>query len=170
MVILNGCAAQVPAPISMIPEGNLSVAEARANQERFVGSEVRWGGVITTVENQASQTLIEVVGRALKKNGQPSVDSGSSGRFIASFRGFVDPVVYSAGKLLTVVGTIEGETTRPIGEYAYSFPVVTVSGSYLWQAEPETVRHEYYPQPWWYYDPWPYYPRHFYPRPQPPYR
>lgn len=170
IVILGGCATQVPAPISMIPPGNLAVAEVRANPGRFVGSEVRWGGVITSVENKASQTWVEVVSRALKKNGQPRVDSGSGGRFIASFAGFVDPVVYSAGNLLTVIGAIEGETTRAIGEYDYSFPVVTVSSSYLWQPEPETVRHEYYPPPWWYYDPWPYYPRHLYPRPHPPYR
>ena len=170
IIILSGCATQVPAPINMIPEGNLSVNEVRADIERFTGAEVRWGGVISKVENKASQTWVELVSRELKKNGEPRVDSGSGGRFIASFPGFVDPVVYSAGKLLTVVGTIEAEATRPIGEYAYSFPVVTVSGSYLWQAEPETVRHEYYPPPWWYYDPWPYYPRHFYPRPHPPYR
>jgi len=170
ILILGGCATQVPAPISTIPTANLSVAEVRAGPGSFVGSEVRWGGVITTVDNKASQTWVEVVSRALRNNGQPRVDSGSSGRFIASFSGFVDPVVYSAGKLLTVVGTIEGETTRLIGEYDYSFPLVTVSSSYLWQEKPEPVRHEHYPPPWWYYDTWPYYPRPFYHRPHPPYR
>ena len=169
-VILSGCATQVPAPISTIPAGNLTVSEVRAGPDRFAGSEVRWGGVITKVENKASQTWIEVVSRALKKNGQPRVDSGSSGRFIAIFPEFVDPVVYSAGQLLTVVGTIEGETTGRIGEYDYSFPLVAVNTSYLWPKKAEPVRHEYYPPPWWYYDPWPYYPRPFYGRPHPPYR
>jgi len=165
MVILGGCATQVPVPISTIPAANLTVAEVRAGPDRFVGSEVRWGGVITKVENRASQTWIEMVSRELKKNGQPRIDSGSSGRFIASFPGFVDPVIYGAGQLLTVVGTIKGETTRPIGEYAYLFPLVAVSTFYLWPEEDDSVRHEYYPPPWWYYDPW-----LFYPRPYPPYR
>lgn len=170
MVILGGCATQVPAPISTVPAGNLTVAEVRAGPDRFTGSEVRWGGVITKVENKSSQTWIEVVSRELKSNGQPRVNSGSRGRFIASFPGFVDPVVYSTGQLLTVVGTVEGETTRPIGEYAYLFPLVAVSSSYLWPEQGEPVRHEYYPPPWWYYDPWPYYPQPFYHRPHPPYR
>ena len=30
---------------------------------------------------------------------------------------------------MTVVGTIEGKTRRPIGEYDYTFPIVTVEGS-----------------------------------------
>ena len=120
---------------------------------------------ITKVENRAAQTWIELVSRELRKNGQPIVDSKSSGRFIASFPGFIDPVVYAAGHLLTVVGSIQGETVKPIGEFAYSFPIVAVTSSYLWQEEP--VRHEY-PPPWWYYDPWPYY--YHYPRPYPPYR
>lgn len=161
--ILIGCASRAPAPISKIPAGNLSVAEVGTDTARFIGTEVRWGGVITKVENKATRTWVEVLSRELRKNGQPKVVGESGGRFIASFQGFADPVVYRVGHLLTVLGSIEGQTTRPIGEYAYSFPVVAVTASYLWRMEPEPVQYEY-PPPWWYYDPWP-----FYPRPYPPY-
>jgi outer membrane lipoprotein len=163
VLILIGCASQAPVPISKIPVGNVSVAEVRADTARFIDSEVRWGGVITKVENKASQTWVEIVSRKLNKNGQPKVSGESGGRFIASFKGFADPIVYKTGNLLTVLGTVEGQTTRPIGEYAYSFPVVTVTASYLWQVEPNPVQYDY-PPPSWYYDPWP-----FYPWPYPPY-
>lgn len=161
--LLTSCATQTPAPISTIPASNLSVAEVRADPIRFKDSEVRWGGVITRVENQSSQTWVELVSQELQTNGQPLRESSSSGRFIASFTGFIDPLVYSNGRLLTVIGTIAGESTRPIGEYAYSFPIVTVTSSYLWPIESEAPLYLDYPPPWWYYDPWP-----FYPRPYPP--
>lgn len=167
--LLTGCATQAPAPISTIPANNLSVAEVRTDPARFKNSEVRWGGMITGVENQPSQTLIEVVGQELSSDGRPLKESSSSGRFIASFPGFVDPLVYSSGRMLTVVGALAGETTRPIGEYPYSFPIVAVTSSYLWPVEVETPRYPNYPPPWWYYDPWPPYPRPYAPH-YPPYR
>ena len=163
--ILSGCASQVPVPISQMPPGNLMLPEVQANPEAFIGSTVRWGGVITRVENQATQTWIELVSRELNKNGQPRTDGKSDGRFIASFQGFADPAVYGTGRLLTVIGTIDTQTTRTIGEYAYSFPVVNVTSSYLWPVETEPVRYEYPPP--WYYDPWPFYHR---PYPYWPYR
>ena len=162
-LMLIGCATRAPIQISKIPAGNLSVAEVRQDTARFIGTEVRWGGVISTVENKETKTWIEVVGRELRKNAQPKLNGKSGGRFIASFQGFVDPAVYKVGYLLTVLGSVEGQTTRPIGEYVYSFPVVAVTASNLWQMEAEAVRYEYSP-PWWYYDPWP-----FYPGPYPPY-
>lgn len=165
VVLLSGCASKPPLAISRVPPGSLSVAEVRASPERFIGAEVRWGGMITSVENKATQTWIEVVSRVLAKDGMPKVASRSDGRFIASLTGFADPVVYQVGYLLTVVGTLEPQVKRPIGEYEYTFPVVAVTGSHLWKVESE-VDIQTYPPPWWYYDPWPYYyrPYPFYPR------
>lgn len=160
IAILSACASKPTASISKIPVDSLTVAEVRANPGRFVGSEVRWGGVITRVENKASETWIELVGRELRKDGEPKLGGPSDGRFIASFPGFADAMVYKEGYLLTVVGTLKGETTRLIGEYEYRFPVVSVTGSYLWKVE-EKPRFPDYPSPLW-YDPWPFYP-HPYP-------
>jgi len=161
--MLAACASQPPAAISRIPSANLSINGARLNPEASVGVEVRWGGVITKVENKSSQTWVEVVGHRLGKDGKPQQQGGSEGRFIAVLSGFADPLVYQAGHLLTVVGIIQSFVTRPIGEYQYSFPLVSVTGSYMWQVITE-VDQPYYPPPWWYYDPWYYRPYPFHPR------
>jgi outer membrane lipoprotein len=113
-LLLSSCATQVPISISKPTVSNITLAEVLAEPERFTDSNVRWGGVITTVENKATQTWVVVVGQELKKNGKPLEEGHSSGRFIANFEGFADPVVYSTGHLLTVVGTIEGQTTQTI--------------------------------------------------------
>jgi outer membrane lipoprotein len=164
IAILGGCASRPPASIGMTLTENLRLAEVRADAGRFVGSEVRWGGVISKVDNKATHTWVELVGRDLRKDGKPARDGKSDGRFIASFPGFADPVMYEVGRLLTVVGTIEGQTSRTIGEYDYTFPIVSVMGSYLWKGESE-VYVPYYPPPWWYYDR-----RYYYPGPYPYYR
>jgi len=161
VMILSGCASKPPLSISKVPSGSLTVAEVQASPGLFIGSEVRWGGMITQVENKASQTWIEVVSRELGRDGKPRNQESSGGRFIASLAGFADPVVYQVGNLLTVVGTIEQQVTRPIGEYQYAFPVVAVTGSYMWMIEPE-IQLPDYPPSWRYYDPWPYY---YYPYP-----
>lgn len=161
VALLYGCAVQPPAPISRIPAGNVSLSEVRSDIKRFVGTEVRWGGEITRVENKAKYTWIEVVSRKLMQNGQPEFNGASQGRFIASFKGFADPVVYQVGMQLTVLGPIEGQSARSIGEFSYSFPVVSVTSSFLWPVVVETVEHDH--PPWWYYDPWPYYPWPYFP-------
>ena len=157
VLILFGCAARVPLPVSKTPVANVSVAEVRADGHRFDGTVVRWGGEIARVDNKAKETWIEIVSRQLRTNGQPRQAGKSSGRFIASFQGFRDPVVYQVGQSLTVLGPIKGQVKRPIGEHDYSFPMVSATASVLWQVEPEPAYYEY-PPPFWYYDPWPYYP------------
>jgi len=168
VLVLIGCASQPPASISRIPADSLSVAEVRASSTGFVGAEVRWGGEITRVDNKASQTWVEIISRGLRDDGRPQQEGQSSGRFIASFQGFVDPVDYEVGRQITVLGSIEGKTTRLIGEHEYLFPVVSVTGFHLWPWEPEFIEYDSMP-PWWYYDPWPYYPGPYYPWGYPPY-
>lgn len=156
VLILFGCAATGPLPVSQTPVSQVPVAEVRADPSRFIGTEVRWGGVITQVENKTKDTWVEIVSRPLRRSGQPRESGGSSGRFIAVFEGFFDPVVYQKGLQLTVLGSITGQTKRSIGEHDYSFPMVSVTASYLWPEAPDPDYYNYPPH-WWYYDPWPYY-------------
>ncbi len=158
ITILTGCASAPPPAISRIPADHIQVSEVRSAPDRFNGAEVRWGGTITNVENKSTHTWVEVVSRNLDQQGRPVEETHSGGRFIASFPDFIDPEVYRAGNLITVIGTVEGQSKRLIGDYDYLFPVIAVSSSYLWPEEKEeTIIYEY-PPPWWYYDPWPYYP------------
>lgn len=166
--LLTGCASQPPLPPSQHPIGKVTVAEVQRDPERFKGEEVRWGGTIVNVENQATQTLIEIASQPLWENGEPQTKSSADGRFIASFTGFADPMVYSSGRRLTVVGKVTDITSRPIGEYKYAFPLVTVSSAHLWPIEQETTRADDHLPLWWYYETWPFYPRpvpHLHPHP-----
>lgn len=161
-LLIAGCASGPPEAISRVPHENPSLTRVRLDVDTFAGADVRWGGLISKIENKSDQTWIEIVQMPLRDNGKPEATGNSEGRFIASFDRFLDPVVYEVGDRLTVVGKLDGSIRRPIGEFDYLFPLVAVDGSYLWQPA-EVQPPPAYPGPWWYYDPW-------YPRPWPYYR
>lgn len=163
-LLFAACASGPPEPISRVPHDNPSLTQVRMNPDAHMGREVRWGGMISKVENKSDQTWVEIVRMELRSNGKPASTGNSDGRFIASFGQFLDPVVYEIGKPLTVVGKLESSVRRPIGEFDYLFPVVAVDGSYLWQ-HPDPVAAPVYPGPWWYYDPWYPYPWPYYHHP-----
>lgn len=158
LLLLGGCASYVPEAIRKAPPGpTATVQEVRADPERFVGTQVRWGGTIAQVQNRKDGTWIQVVARDLANDGRPRADDRSMGRFVATFDRFLDPMVYSQGRSITVVGTLGEVATISIGDYPYRFPVVKVQQHYLWEPLREVER-IYGPSPWyydpWYYDPW----------------
>jgi outer membrane lipoprotein len=167
VLLAAGCASGPPEPIGKVLHENPSLTRVRMDIDAFLGTDVRWGGVISRVENKTEETLIEIVRQELRGDASPVPGGKSDGRFVARFDRFLDPVVYEVGRRLTVVGAIDGSIRRPIGEYEYLFPLVAVEGSYLWQVV-EYSPPPAYPGPWWYYDPWypyPYpYPYHRHPR------
>ena len=157
-MVCGGCAANPASSISQAIVDDVSLTQARSATDAYMGSTVRWGGLVTEVENKAGKTWVFLVGRALRDDEKPITDSVSEGRFVASFSGFVDPLVYKSGRPLTVVGSIESSTVRAIGEYDYRFPVITVRDSYLWE-EPVKTKVIYAPAPrygYYYYHRYPY--------------
>lgn len=165
LLVLGACASKPPEAISRVPNDNPSLRQVRQDIDAYIGRDLRWGGVISSVENRADGTWIEIVRYDLRDNGRPREGGSSDGRFIASFDVFVDPVVYENGRALTVVGTIEGKTSRKIGDYDYQFAIVEVDGSYLWKKMPAVQPAPYIPPYYWYHDPW-YYRYHYrYPYP-----
>lgn len=150
---LAGCATQVPVPIREAPAEIAMPAEMRADPARFEGVTVRWGGVITGVENRADHTLVQVLSRPLRNSGRPRETDVSYGRFLARFPGFVEPEVFAPGRELTVRGVVAGVQARAVGDYDYPYVLVDVEVHYLWP-RPEPVRDPYYSAPHWRYDPW----------------
>jgi len=154
LLTLAGCASDIPRPIREAPDTDIRPAQALSHAESLLGSPVRWGGTIARVENRKEETWIELVEFPLTKEGRPRITEASGGRFLARFKGFLDPEVYAHKRSLTVAGSLEAPVTQPIGEHPYRFPVVAVSSHYLWAPEPNVVHYYYYYySPFW-YDPW----------------
>ena len=147
----GGCASGPTTSVGQAQVDAVALATVLADIDDYQGTTVRWGGLVTETENKADHTLVFIVARKLKNNEKPLSNSASEGRFVARFDGFVDPLVYEAGRPLSVVGEIDGSLARPIGEYDYRFPVVAVRDSYLWADPKKQPKVYYYPDPWLYH-------------------
>ncbi|HRY14792.1 MAG: Slp family lipoprotein [Candidatus Competibacteraceae bacterium] len=148
---LVGCA--VPPPIDdPIQDANFQgppLAVVRAQPDAFLQMPVRWGGAIARVDNRREVTELEIVEQPLNRRGWPIADDDSAGRFLAQIPGFLDPAIYAVGRSITVVGLLTGTTPGQVGDYRYTFPVVTVDHHRLWpeRRTPEVI---YVPDPYWY--------------------
>jgi len=157
-ILATGCAS-IPSR-SEAPEPTLEIKSVLDSPEQYTGQTVHWGGTIAKVENKSETTEIEIVSRQLGKKGRPKLNDKTAGRFIAVFDEFLDPGVYTKDRQITVQGTVAGTKDGKIGDYVYTYPIVTADTHTLW--EPLKKQIHYYDPYWdhWFYDPY-FYRRHY---------
>jgi outer membrane lipoprotein len=126
--LLAGCAT-APRPLQ---GAYAPLSPAEAATRGTAGDRVRWGGQVVSVHNEASQSCFEIVGKPLSFDGRPLMRDTSAGRFIACRAGFYDPAVFTAGREVTIVGSVAGFESRRIGDYDYRYPRVAADVVYLW--------------------------------------
>jgi outer membrane lipoprotein len=159
-LLAAGCAGPMSRELIEQADQSLTVDKVMARPEGYVNARVVWGGEILSTSPQESSTVVEISERPLDYQKRPEDEGMSRGRFLARYKGFLDPSVFKYGKDITVIGRITGTDTGRIGEYEYTYPVVSVEEYYLWG--PEAVysyppsMYYYYPYtpyygPWWYY-------------------
>ena len=68
ITLVSACASKPPAAISKDPPENLTLTRVRMDIDRYIGSEVRWGGVISKVENKTDRTWVEIIRLNLRDN------------------------------------------------------------------------------------------------------
>ena len=138
-LLIGGC--------SMTPE-NIEVGEVDklvtyvdSKQGDLAGRKARWGGKIVSVENKKDVSEIEIVYFPEARSGKPRTGEPSEGRFKAVVTGFVDPLVFEEGRLITVVGEVGTTSVGIIGEQEYQYPVLNAVGYHMWK-ETSDVRVE----------------------------
>jgi len=132
---LLGLSACAPAPIykstGTLAAAPFNVAEA---PERYSNAPVIWGGRVVAVRNLPDRSEIEVLAYPLDGSQRPKANDSGLGRFIATMPGYVEPMDYPAGALMTIDGQISGSRAGKVGEAPYVFPLVKVSQSHVWTA------------------------------------
>ncbi|MCX7793823.1 MAG: Slp family lipoprotein [Thermodesulfovibrionales bacterium] len=113
------------------------------------------GGLIVTVRNEQSGSMIEAVFiRADEKGHLKEREYGP--RFLARTADFIDPVIYKAGRKITIAGEFSGFEKGKIGDMEYDYPVFLIKDIYLWPEEKIYEAPPWWYDPWyyWWYDPW----------------
>jgi outer membrane lipoprotein len=118
----------------------------------FKGRVVIVGGYILETINETDSSRIAVLQAPLDSQNRPKSSDLSEGRFMVTSSKFLDPVVYSKERRITVGGKVIGSQERKLGNLTYAYPVIEAMEIHLWSKEGKNIE-PYCP----YYDPW-YYP------------
>ena len=134
VLLLAACA---PAPIYKTGANAVLATPSQVAHapEQYSGNEVIWGGRIVHVSNFQDHSEIELLAYPLDSSQRPRANDSGNGRFVAVMRGYVEPLDYPAGALMTVDGKLNGTRAGQVGQADYLFPLVDVAQSHVWTAE-----------------------------------
>lgn len=123
-----------PAPIYQNVPNAVIVTPGQVAQspERYAGNAVIWGGRIVQVANFTDHSEVELLAYPLDSSQRPKANDSGGGRFIAVMPGYVEPLDYPPGALMTVSGKLNGSRAGKVGEADYVFPLVGVAQSHVW--------------------------------------
>ncbi len=132
---LTGCTHLIGKENRNLAAVSVSFESLKENPQRFVGKEVTLGGVIAGVKNSADGGQIEIVQYLMTEEGYPDETQGSAGRFLATAPTFIDNLVYKEGSLITLTGEVKGTRVMPLDDVSYTYPVVSIKESHIWQPD-----------------------------------
>jgi outer membrane lipoprotein len=126
LMLLSACAGGISREARSQVTYTGSFESVLEKPEAFQGQAVMWGGKIIEIRNQGEFTEIVALELPLDSRHRPSGSEKSRGRFLARSDQFLDPAIYPAGTLFTVVGRLAGAGNRLIGEMSYAYPVMDI--------------------------------------------
>jgi len=144
-----GCSSPISKSVRKAVDPEISFGQLREQPAAYEGRLVLLGGVIIRTDNKQEGTMIEVLQKRLDRWSRPKEEDETGGRFRVFADRFLDPVVYSPGRRITVAGTVLGGHVEKIGEVDYVYPVLRAREIHLWQDRSRSV--VLYPYPVWYY-------------------
>lgn len=136
---LTGGCAQSPVAtrdVPVAPYGPAHVLSGEAPQ----GETVVWGGRIVAIEPLADRTELVVASYPLDRADRPRIRERAGVRFVMIDSRFLEPVDWSPGRFITVLGSIEGIEDRLTGEHRHAHPVIHAHRVHLWPADPAEWR------------------------------
>ena len=142
-ILLVGCSS-LPKELESSSEVVITDYQQWVNQLPEANA-VRLGGVIAKVTNLKDKSRVEIVNMPISNSGKPDLDAEPSGRFVAYVDGYVEPLSFSEGRLVTFVGQSAGSEDGKIGEFPYTFPVMNVTNQRLWQITERVIVNDFAP-------------------------
>lgn len=141
-LFIGACASmsQKPHEIGAAHVKNLTYAQVIKDKNAQNNSPIRLGGIIIDVENKENYSLVQALFYPLNRVGEPQLDKSnggrsSGGRFVVKSADFFDPIIYTKNRKITVVGTLNGEIERTVGERIIRVPLILSSNVHLWPRE-----------------------------------
>lgn len=134
-VFLAACTQAIPRETLKMADPHLTFQMLIKDPEQHQGKNILTGGQILGTSTLKGETWLEVLQKPLDWQHKPKDTDESFGRFLLRFEGFADPAIYTAGKLITVVGEVRGKKVQPLKDMDYVYPVLTPRDHHLWRPE-----------------------------------
>jgi outer membrane lipoprotein len=152
IVLLAGCAVISPqVQDKALP--SVPFAELITKVDQYKGQTVILGGYIVTVENLKDQTRIVAVQTTLGVGQKPNSKDLSQGRLILTYKGFLDPEVYTKDRVITVGGRVMGSSAHD-PEPPFPYLEIELEELHLWPMEKPVAAYPYWDDDYWYHYPW----------------
>jgi outer membrane lipoprotein len=157
-----GCVAVLSTQVRQQADRSITFGHLRTMPEAYIGRTVILGGDIVRVWNVPGATWLDVVQRPLDAADQPILTARSEGRFVVRCDRYLNPLLYTAGRVVTIAGRVLGTHTDTLGEHVEVSPLLTCVDIYLW---PQATVTEGHPSLWlwWEWDPWYWHPWYWHP-------
>ncbi len=141
LFILNGCAHVISEQVRKQADQGLTFEVILKDPDSYKGRKVILGGVIISSNNADEGTYIEVLQKPTGKTGRPKDTDISRGRFIIFNDGYLDKMIYSKGKEITVAGEISGKMIQLLDETRYSYPLIKSIELHIHSSRPKVSTH-----------------------------
>jgi outer membrane lipoprotein len=136
LLLLSGCSSQPTFDTQQVTL-KLSPQQLLENPSAHIGKTILWGGTILQTHNLTEYTQIEVLAYPLGSYQRPLTDQAPQGRFLLQHKGYLEPAVYTQGRLLTVMGKLHKTESGQVGEHSYNYPVIQSEKLHLWPVKSE---------------------------------
>lgn len=130
-VLCGGCTPVISEQSRQLVDTDAPFSKIRETPENFIGKHLLLGGRIVQVRNNQSGAQLEIVQFEIDSFGVPLDTFRSYGRFIATTKEYIEPLIYRQGMLITLVGELKGKQTSRLDDMDYTYPVVAIRESYL---------------------------------------
>lgn len=130
----SSCTSIVSKEVLKSTDRELHIRTVQKDIDTHKGKTVLWGGIIISTKNTEEHTELEILETGVNRLGYPEFDiSQSQGRFVVVTDKFLDPLIFSARKYITVAGIVDKLENRTIDEMLYPYVVLKAVEIHIFQ-------------------------------------
>ena len=152
-LLLQGCTYAISKEYSRKAAKTISFDMLQADPDSYKGKLLILGGIIVQTTAVKKGTLIEIEQKRLDYWGKPERMKRTGGRFLAFHPSYLDPLVYSPGRDITVAGEVQGTQSPALGDKEYDYPIILTKEIKLWEPVRESWNKPKWIDPLYNYDP-----------------
>ncbi len=151
ILLMQSCTYAISPDLANRADKTIPFEAIEQDPDLYKGKILIVGGIISQTTSVKRGVLIEVLQKPLDYWGKPRRTTASGGSFLVYSPAPLDPLVYSAGREITVAGEVAGTRSKTLDDREYPYPILLSKELKLWPKEHQSWDRPQYLDPL--YDP-----------------